>query len=105
MPRLNSPQKARDESAKVRVAVVGVGVVAPGGDTGNTLATSFTSNGATHRSLTKVCEREIATTVRCATIGTVQQSFTRPAERVFIHGPEVNFLGQTRGEQAVGHRR
>jgi hypothetical protein len=65
-----------------------------------TLAATFTTHGATKMGLGKVCEREIAIMSRCATIGTVQESFKRPTERV-IHGPVIEFF---RGISAADRR-
>ena len=42
----------------------------------------------------KLCEREVAMIVRCATIGTVHVSFLRPTERNFRSQPLSNFRGK-----------
>lgn len=50
----------------------------------------------------KLCEREIAMTPKCATIGTVQKVLKRPTEPGLSRGPEVLFQGPTSGNQVVG---
>jgi len=65
-----------------------------------TLTATFTTHGATKMGLGKDCEREIAIMSGCATIGTVQESFKRPTERV-IHGPLIEFF---RGTSAADRR-
>jgi hypothetical protein len=47
----------------------------------------------------KLCERDIAATPKCATIGTVKESFQASHGTDFIHVPKVFFLGQTSGKQ------
>ena len=57
-----------------------------------TSAKTFTSHGATVLEPGKDCEREIANISKCATIGTVLESFKRPTEQG-IHGPAWFFSG------------
>jgi len=64
---------------------------------GSTLVTSavtsiagFTILGATRKARPKLCERTIASTSKCATIGTVQESFPASHGTCFIHAPNLN---------------
>ena len=96
-PSSNSSQGSRNECPKnVGVAAFSVGVAAFCSDSGNTLAASFTSNGATQSAEKKLCERLIATSPKCATIGTVQESFPASHGTSFIQGPEVTTRGRQR---------
>jgi hypothetical protein len=49
----------------------------------------------------KLCERLIAASAKCATIGTVKESFQASHGTDFIQGPKVFFHGQTSGQQVM----
>src|SRR5581483_1024762 len=53
-----------------------------------TFAVRFTILGATHHDRKKQCERGVATRARCATIGTVQESFTHRLLRRLLPKPQ-----------------
>jgi hypothetical protein len=65
-------------------------------------AASFTVVGATCEKHLKECETVIATTAKCATIGTVQESFPSVPRNGFFHVPDSKFSGQTSGDQVIG---
>jgi hypothetical protein len=100
-PSWNSSQESLDQRHNsAGGAALNVSVAAFCSDSGNTLAASFTSNGATQSAEKKLCERLIAISPKCATIGTVQESF--PASHgTSLSTPQGRIRGQISGIQAV----
>jgi hypothetical protein len=63
---------------------------------------SFTSIGATVCKHGKVLREWIATTPKCATIGTVQGKYQAShGTGIFIHGPEVNSSGADKRQTGI----